>query len=54
MEKDEQIKQLLDALIHTLEILDLVKYDKDLQETICNAHANYFNLIQEIKYKNKK
>lgn len=54
MEKDEQIKQLLDALRHTLEILDMVQGNYDLQETIGNAQANYFNLIQEIKTNLKK
>lgn len=39
--------QLLEALKHTLEILDRVEGNENLIETISNAHANYFNLIQE-------
>lgn len=40
-------KYLIEALKHTLEILDMIEGNHDLIETISNAQSNYFNLIQE-------
>lgn len=48
MKTEEKIKQLKEALEHTLEILYECDCPKHLYQTYANAFANYTNLIQEI------